>query len=151
MSTKSVLSAVALTSAVVLTVAADGAEVYRWVAEDGSVTFSETKPPGQRAERIDVHVTQPSAQAIQDLRRTLDAAEEAGQAQEEREAERAKEQRVAAQKADNCRRARANLEQLQSAIRLYHTNSAGDRTKVGEEERQAGIESMREIIERDCS
>ncbi len=44
-----------------------GADIYRWVDEDGRVNFSERKPMGQQAELVNVKVAKPSPQAIDNL------------------------------------------------------------------------------------
>lgn len=73
------------------------------------------------------------------------AAEQEKQARELQDA-----QRVAAQRSDNCERARAHLRQLDSGMRLARVNDKGERIIIDDKERAAEAQRARQVIASDC-
>ena len=126
------------------------AEIYKWVDEDGNVQFSSTKPPGQAVDEVQVRYSKPVPEAREKLDKLLEADKKARADREEREAEAEQEAQKRAKKKDNCQRARANLTELQQSVRVFHTSEDGGRVRVGEDQKQADIKRMQEIIDRDC-
>jgi hypothetical protein len=127
------------------------AETYKWVNEEGVVTYSQSPPPGQTAERIKLRntgqTTGPSSQDKLDRlrQRMADGAEDRQlkqqQRQEDEEAKKLKQQ--------NCKSARSNLRKLQGlGNRLYKTD--GEYRRLGEEERQDLMQKEREHIKKNC-
>ncbi|MCP5146232.1 MAG: DUF4124 domain-containing protein [Gammaproteobacteria bacterium] len=126
------------------------AEIYKWVAPDGTVSFSERPPPGVRSEQVTVRTGKQDAATIARQQALLEAERAQVQEQQESAQQAAVAQEKARIRADNCKRARANLAQLESAIRIYETNNQGVREKVGEEQRAANIERMQKVVTENC-
>lgn len=63
---------------------------------------------------------------------------------------RADEQKQAAQRADNCRRARAYLSDLQSGQRIARTNDKGEREVLDDKARAEELRRANEVIAADC-
>lgn len=85
--------------------------------------------------------------------RTVDPALEAKRQQAEAEqAAKAKadEARVAAARADNCKRARNQLTTLDSGIRLARANDKGEREVLDDQQRAAESRRMKDVIAADC-
>ncbi|MBT8447703.1 MAG: DUF4124 domain-containing protein [Gammaproteobacteria bacterium] len=126
------------------------AEIYKWVDEDGNVQFSSRKPPDQAVDKVEVKYAKPVPEAQEKLDNILEADKEARAERKEREAEAEQAAKKRAIKKDNCKRARANLAELQQSVRIYHTSEDGGRVRVGEEQRQADMARMQDVIDRDC-
>ena len=63
---------------------------------------------------------------------------------------KAEEDKVAAQRAENCRRARSHMATLDSGIRLSRTNEKGEREILDDKQRADEINRTRQIISSDC-
>ena len=140
-----------LASLLILIASPLSAETYKWVNEEGVVTYSQTPPPGQAAERIklreDAPANRPSSRdQLDQLRQRLaDSAEDRGllkqQRQEEKEANEIKKK--------NCQAARSNLSKLVGlGNRLYKTG--GEYRRLSEEERQNLMQKEKEHIKKNC-
>jgi hypothetical protein len=70
--------------------------------------------------------------------------------QEQQAKARADEQKQAAQRADNCRRARAYLLDLQSGQRIARTNEKGEREVLDDKARADELRRANAVIASDC-
>jgi hypothetical protein len=69
---------------------------------------------------------------------------------EQQDKVKAEEEKVAMQRADNCKRARAHLASLESGIRLARTNDKGEREILDDKGRADEMQRTRQIISSDC-
>jgi hypothetical protein len=83
------------------------------------------------------------------LEREVEARKQADKAAADAKA-KAEEEKLAAARAENCRRARNNLATLQSGTRLVRTNDRGEPEVVDDNGRNAEIARAREVIASDC-
>jgi small-conductance mechanosensitive channel len=129
------------------------AETYRWVNEEGVVTYSQTPPPeGRSAERVKLYGTtspsgnQDAQNRLDKLRQNMaDSAEDRELAEQKRQA--AKEEK--ALKQHNCQVARSNLSKLEAlGNRLYKTE--GEYRRLSEEDRQSLMQKERDNIKDNC-
>lgn len=127
------------------------AETYRWVDDQGVVTYSQTPPPGQAAERVRTYAASPSSgkssqTRLNELRQRLaDSAED----RELEQAQRQETEEEVARKRQNCEAARSNLRKLEGlGNRLYEQD--GEYRRLTEEERQGLMQKEREHIEANC-
>ena len=129
---------------------ADAAEVYRWIDDNGTVTYSATKPVGHATQPVGIRAT-PSSQATptspQDL---VSAAEKARSDRAERAKEAADKQSDAATREQLCQRARANLEGMENNVRAFHVDQSGERVRLGEEQRQEDIAKLKALAKKFC-
>ncbi|MEJ2424098.1 MAG: DUF4124 domain-containing protein [Candidatus Thiodiazotropha sp.] len=127
------------------------AETYRWVNEDGVVTYSQTPPPDAPAEKIETYDTAPSdgqgsQQKLKDLRQRLADMDE-DRALKKAEAKKQAEDKALREK--NCQAARHNLEQLTAlGHRLYKVGD--DYLRLTEEDRQSRMDDARSQIKEFC-
>jgi hypothetical protein len=70
--------------------------------------------------------------------------------QEQTDKLKAEEDKVAAQRAENCRRARSHMASLDSGIRLSRTNDKGEREILDDKQRADEINRTRQIMASDC-
>jgi hypothetical protein len=127
------------------------AETYRWVNEDGVVTYSQTPPPDVKAETVEIKTTPASSAAdskkqLETLRQKLaDSAEDRAL----KKAQKEEQAGIKAENSKNCSIARNNLEQLTAlANRLYKTEDGY--VRLTEEERQKKMQQAREHIKKFC-
>ncbi|MCU7906364.1 MAG: DUF4124 domain-containing protein [Candidatus Thiodiazotropha sp. (ex Epidulcina cf. delphinae)] len=127
------------------------AETYRWVNEDGVVTYSQTPPPDTKAETIKIRST-PSSDAdaskdrLEKLRQRLADSEEDRALKKSKKKEQAESQAVNKQ---NCSAARKNLEQLTAlGNRLYKTGD--DYLRLTEEDRRKRMQQAGDQIKEYC-
>lgn len=137
-----------------------GAAVYRWVDDKGVINYSQQKPEGVNAERIDATSGQKLAEAApppagasappagapaSDAR--LSAAQREALAGLEA-AEQARQEEVANIRQANCERARGVLERLNASGRIRVRDADGNESVMSEDERQQRVaEAQRGVVE----
>lgn len=126
-------------------------QTYKWVDQDGTISYSQTPPPSTQAESVDIKPP-PAASGSNDelnkLRlRLKDSREDRELA---KEAER-KTRAATETKRQNCSAARSNLEKLlHSGNRMIKTTD-GSYLRLSESERQARIQTARDQINANCT
>jgi hypothetical protein len=126
------------------------AESYKWVDENGVVSYSQTAPKAIEAETISIKPpTQTSStdeldrlkQQLQDIREDKELAAQAAK----------KAKLESEQKAQNCAAARANLANLQTAGNRMLQTSDGSYLRLSEPERQHRLQLARDQIAANCN
>jgi hypothetical protein len=130
---------------------AEEREVYRWVDTDGKVHFAD-RPLADDAQRLDVDSRATDNKRINEARQ---ARIERKLMRQEAKTEQAKTQKAAAEeaerKAENCRRARAALESLVNARRLYEPADDGSRRYLDEAQIAQRRAKAREDVAQWCN
>jgi len=162
--------AYALLDVVCLVPLAAGAQ-WQWLDQDGRKVFSDQAPPPdvppsrilrQPGARAAAPAAAPPAEtaaaapsgtdprlkpsgqdkALEERRRQAEAAE----AQKKKE----EEAKVAAARAENCSRAKANKATFDSGQRIAFINEKGEKEYMSDERRAAEVKRLQEMIARDC-
>ncbi|MDJ0807638.1 MAG: DUF4124 domain-containing protein [Gammaproteobacteria bacterium] len=128
------------------------AQTYRWVDENGVVSYSQTPPPSQEAETLTI---KPQSQIdntaarkkLDDLRQQLEDQREDRQLAQE-ELEKTRQERI--RQETNCRTARDNLRKLEGLGNRLLRTADGDYKRLTEEERLQRIQATIERIKHDC-
>lgn len=141
-----------------------GAEVYRWVDENGVVNYTQLKPEGVEAERVSAATgtrVRPDRSSERRSRpgQAADGANAAPALSEDQqqmlsklqEAERARQEEVARIKDANCQRARSVLERLSVRARVRVRGEDGQERVMPEEERQERIAEAQRGIAANCT
>ena len=140
------LAIIALATALCSAAPVQAAKLYKWVDEQGNVTYSQQKPPDRQAETIRLRSATLDAQGA---REKLDQLNDRAQSQQkDREfaenaasATRERDERMAS----NCKIARENMRILRSTSRIqakdengepYFLDEAGVQAKMAETQRQ---------------
>ncbi|MCC6201794.1 MAG: DUF4124 domain-containing protein [Gammaproteobacteria bacterium] len=140
-----------LTLALVVTMHdARSAEVYRWVDENGTVTYSSTKPQGRDIQQLEIRPERSTPAAPVSTRDLVAAADKARQQRLDRAQEQAAQLAAAAEREQLCSRARANLAGLETSTRVFHVDQSGARIRIDEQQRQEDIAKLRAIAETNC-
>jgi hypothetical protein len=148
---------------------APAAAQWKWKDARGQVVISDVPPPRDIPER-DV-LQRPNAVV---RRATADAAAPAASAApagepvakakvdpelearrkkaegEQQEKAKAEEEKIAMQRSENCKRARAHMSSLESGMRLARTNEKGEREILDDKGRADEMQRTRQIISSDC-
>lgn len=127
-----------------------GAEIYKWVDENGVTQFTERKPevevPVATVELNHSTATEPRATWQEREAEFAERAETTSKAA----AERAKADADAAAKRANCEAARKRATSLQRP-RINEVKEDGTRVRIGEDQRQAEIKKANEAIAKFCN
>jgi len=127
------------------------AQVYKWVDEKGVTHYGERAPQGTKAKEVEQRLANPGpasgTAAPQDWkekeaefkRRRIDA---------ERTDAKQKQNQEAMERA--CAQARNRLAVANSGRRLFRLNDKGERTYVGDEERNAAIAQAEQAVAQNC-
>jgi hypothetical protein len=159
----------AVLAAVVLALAPPGAHAqWKWRDKSGQVNASDRAPPldvpekdilarpspAPEQRRVFPAAPASAASGAEPLRplavdRSLEARRRAAE-QEQAGKTKAEEERLAAQRAENCRRARGHLSAMESGQRIARVNDKGEREVLDDRGRADEMRQAREVIASDC-
>ena len=148
---------------------------WRWRDKSGQVNASDRPPPkdvpdkdilsrpGPESRRVAAVQTTAAAASASDgtappptasappgvLEREVQARKRAAE-QEQSAKAKAEEERLSAQRADNCRAARSHLTALESGQRIARTNDKGEREVLDDKGRADEQRRAREVVASDC-
>ena len=137
---------------------------WKWRDKGGQITASDLPPPRevpekdilQRPDLSQRRTPAPAASAASGLLpakpavdKELDARRRAGE-QEQQAKARADEDKLAAQRAENCRRARGQLTALEGGQRMARTNDKGEREILDDKGRADEMRRANEVIAAEC-
>ncbi|KAB2875370.1 MAG: DUF4124 domain-containing protein [Burkholderiaceae bacterium] len=138
---------------------------WKWRDARGVVVISDTPPPREIPERdvmqrptlvLQRQTITPAASAAASgaavkpkVDPELEARRKKAEADQQAQ-QKAEETRVAAQRADNCKRARAYADSLNSGIRLSRVNDKGEREILDDQQRAGEMQRARQAIEANC-
>lgn len=151
MHVRTYLLAATLTAGLASATPALAGKLYKWVDEEGNVTYSQVKPPDRQAERMRL----PSSVVRDDgAREKLDSlTDKAGEAGKDREFEEnhasAMQQRKERLK-KNCEIARENMRILKTSSRVQDKDADGNPYFLDETAIQSKIEATQRQIEANC-
>ncbi|HTT07476.1 MAG TPA: DUF4124 domain-containing protein [Gammaproteobacteria bacterium] len=127
------------------------AEMYKWVDENGQVQYSQSPPPGGKAETVEPPPKVDTEQAVEELKAKEKGFDDRRKAEAKAAETDAKKEQDAAAKQKNCEAAKSNLEGMEAAPqKSFKTDAAGNRVRLTDDERQKTIADMKKIIARDC-
>ena len=131
---------------------------WKWRDKTGQVNASDRPPPLDIPEK-DI-LARPAP--VPEFRRVLPAAAAsaasateparapAGDRELEARKTKAEEERLATQRAENCRRARSHLSAMESGQRIARVNDKGEREVLDDRGRAEEMRQAREVIASDC-
>lgn len=132
------------------------AQTYQWKDKNGRTVISDTPPPGsaKSSQVSDAAVAAPAAATPAEAPKTfaekdMEFRKRQQEAKDKAEKE-AKEQAAAAEKRENCERARRNLAALESSQPLASIDENGQRKSMDNGMRQQEIERARQFIIETC-
>ena len=133
-----------------------GAEVYRWVDENGVVNYTQQPPRGVESQQVATRLGAPSvvstvpATTAPDTNQQADLTEDQQAMLEDlRQAEITRQEEVTKIRTSNCGQARTMLERLQASGRVRVRDGNSERV-MGEDERQQRISDAQEGVAINC-
>jgi hypothetical protein len=140
---------------------------WKWRDKDGQINASDRPPPRDIPEK-DI-LARPAPEAVRrpaappasapvtvqgapgkgPLDRELEARKRSADAEQSAKA-KAEEEKLAQQRAENCRRARGHLAALETGQRMARTNEKGEREVLDDRGRADEMRQAREVIASDC-
>jgi len=165
---------VVLTAALGATLALPAAAQWKWRDQRGQTQYSDTPPPpgtpdkdilqrpnAAAAARRDVQAASAPASAASGapalVPKTADTELDAKRKKAEQKAEqeaadkkKAEDAKVAAARAENCSRAKAQMRTLDSGVRISRTNDKGEREYLDDKAREQEAARTREALASEC-
>ncbi len=148
-------TAAVISSAVLLAGTASAGEIYKYVDENGNITYGDrpTGSPTEQRMNIVSRSTNPTqVQASVDA--TLELEERLEQAREKREEKKAEEAEAAtaeAQRAAKCAENQNRLRTYNESRRLYREDASGERVYLDDNEREDAKQHVRGLIDEFCT
>jgi hypothetical protein len=153
-----------LAALMTLVLAQPAAAQWKWRDANGRVTASDLPPPREIPDKDILQRPQARARAVPPPAAAASAAPAASAPpvdarlearkraadEQQREKAKAEEDKLAAARAENCRRARNHLSTLDSGIRMTRTNDKGEREILDDKARADETRRAREVIASDC-
>lgn len=158
------ICATVLAAVVGLAVALPATAQWRWRDASGRITASDLPPPREVADKDILQrpgaqsraqpaaaapASAPSAPMSVPVDKNLETRRRTAELHAKEKA-KAEEQRIAAVRAENCSRARAHLNTLDSGQRMARINDKGEREVLDDAARAAEARRAREVIASDC-
>ncbi|WP_422126463.1 DUF4124 domain-containing protein [Thioalkalivibrio sulfidiphilus] len=134
-----------------------GAQIYRWVDEQGQVHFGDCAPP--RCNSTEVRMAPgPSQEQLERAREERERQREAReqreliqrQVQEAERREQQQQERQQAQRRSYCQQARSELRILETPRPVFHVDEKGERVYLDDATRSTQIQQARQNVARFC-
>lgn len=141
---------------------------WKWRDQSGHIQYSDTPPPqgvaekdilqrpGSSARTAPLAASAPASAASGGLvptPRLVDPELEAKRKkaeQDDADKKKAEDAKIAAARADNCNRARAQMRSFDSGLRIARTNDKGEREFLDDKARAQEAARVREVVNSDC-
>lgn len=131
-----------------------GAQVFKWVDEQGKTHYGEKPPPGVKATELGVPAASPAPAPAAPAAGWKEKDLEFKKRQIERErkegGDEATKRRKAAVRAHECAEARRHLSRLEEQIPVYQRNTKGERVYIEDKDRPAAIAAERKLVAENC-
>ena len=156
----------ALAILLALTASAPALAQWKWRDKNGHVTVSDRPPPRDVADQdilqrpnvnarpaaVVASAAEPAASAVAPrlaVDKDLEAKKRGAEVEQQAKA-KAEEEKLAAQRAENCRRARAQMAAIDSGQRMARFNDKGEREVLDDAGRATETRRAREVIASEC-
>ncbi|MEN8166100.1 MAG: DUF4124 domain-containing protein [Pseudomonadota bacterium] len=128
-------------------------QTYRWVDENGTVSYSQTPPPSGEVEIIKVSPSSKdtSTEATEQLNKLRQQLEDRKEDRQLAEKTRKQAEENAVKREQNCVNAQSNLGKLESQGNRLLRTSDGQYIRLTEAERQARMQTARDNIKANCT
>lgn len=145
------LATIALLTAVCAALPAQAAKLYKWVDDQGNVTYSERRPTNRESETIQLRgATLDSSGAQEKLDQLNDRADAQQKDREFAENSTSATAERSERMANNCKIARENLRILQTTSRIQDKDADGEAYFLDETGIQAKMADTQRQIENNC-
>lgn len=128
-------------------------QTYRWVDEQGTVSYTQTPPPSGEVEIIKASPTSKgtSTDATEQLNKLRQQLEDRREDRQQAEKTQKQAEKKSVKQEQNCVNARSNLGRLESQGNRLLRTSDGQFIRLTEAEREARMQTARDNIEANCT
>jgi len=129
------------------------ARMFKWVDADGNTHYTQTPPPEGIAKEdlnLPASVNLDNKEAVKAFEDQQNKKQESSETKQKDEKELNRSAEHTALKKENCRKARAKLENVQNTGRIRAVDENGNIVRATEEERQRRITEAQENIKKWC-
>ncbi len=141
-----------LTAALLCIVAAAQAQIYKWQDQNNRTVISDRPPTGVVRKPLTIETEAPPAAA--DAGKTMADREMDFRKRQKESVERnekaEKEQRLTAQRQEDCDAARRSLQAMESGERVAMRDARGERYFLDDSQRQQEIARIRQTVQSNC-
>ncbi|HPU79591.1 DUF4124 domain-containing protein [Accumulibacter sp.] len=141
-----------LTAALLCIVAAAQAQIYKWQDQNNRTVISDRPPTGVVRKPLTIEAEAPPAAA--DAGKTMADREMDFRKRQKESVERnekaEKEQRLTAQRQEDCDAARRSLQAMESGERVAMRDARGERYFLDDSQRQQEIARIRQTVQSNC-
>ncbi len=141
-----------LTAALLCIVAAAQAQIYKWQDQNNRTVISDRPPTGVVRKPLTIEAEAPPAAA--DVGKTMADREMDFRKRQKESVERnekaEKEQRLTAQRQEDCDAARRSLQAMESGERVAMRDARGERYFLDDSQRQQEIARIRQTVQSNC-
>ena len=153
LTSKRLLTSVLIFSTLTLSTNIQAGKFYKWVDESGATHYTETPPPNTQSTTVRTQGQDPKnaeqAQAkLSEQRKTFAEAIADKQEASKKSAVEAENEKI---KKTNCDTAKNNLKMLEEHSRIREKGENGEYVVIGEEQRQAKIQTAKQNIKEFCN
>lgn len=134
----------------ILFIAPAGAQVFKWIDENGVTHYGERAPQGKKASEVSDRMATPAPatqKAGEDLQQK-DREFRQRRIQAEESAE--KKQQETARRREQCNQQRDLLQRLRQSPRTYRLDEKGERVFMNDSERDATIARQEQLVAEQC-
>jgi hypothetical protein len=127
------------------------AQVYKWVDEKGTIHYGERPPQGKKAQEVEQRLANPGSapgKAAQPSWKEQDLEFRKRRIETEQTETKSKQQEAANRQA--CNQSRDQLAQMRLARRLYRLDEKGERVFQSDDERNASIARLEQLVSERC-
>jgi hypothetical protein len=126
-------------------------QVYKWVDDQGHVHFSQTPPPGTKAQPVTVYVPPPDPQSLQNTQQIEQTQADKDKAAADAAAKNKPDAAKEAEKQQHCDDLRAKLSALPQSGRAATTDAKGNLTYLDDDARAKQEQAIQDQLKQDCS
>lgn len=128
------------------------AQTYKWIDENGVVSYSQTPPASEEAQKLSIKApsSNNSATANDELKRLRQRLEDLREDRQLATESAEKEQQVSEKKKSNCEAARKNLQSLQTSGNRLMKTADGSYMRLIESEREKRIQEAKDQVKAYC-
>ena len=127
--------------------------MYKWVDADGNTHYTQTPPPDGIAKEdlnLPASAKLDNTEAVKAFEDQHNKKQESAETRQKDEKEQNRSAEHTALKKENCRKAKAKLENVQNTVRIRAVDEYGNIVRASEEERQRRITEAQENIKKWC-
>jgi len=125
--------------------------IYKCIKPNGEIEYTQFPSENCKDQQIKKRGGSANQNAIDKLHEDKKRAQIAADERNEQRLEQQDQEGSEQEREDYCNSVRENLEQITNSPRVFETDAQGNRTRLGEDQRQQRIQDKKDRLEEHCS